>query len=122
MKAYELLTDLKKHMGRDWSPVNVPYHINQVEEALRELEELRGEIEVECVEHLRIQQNTEVVFVTRIEDLQSQLEALRKRDKLSMSVIPCSMLDGDCCGCLYMTDDGNIRCNECGDLFDIVRA
>ncbi len=35
---------------------------------------LKAELETEAIEHNRIQQNTEVVFVTRIETLEAELD------------------------------------------------
>ena len=43
----------------------------------QEYDKLQAELETEATEHLRIQQNTELVFVTRIEQLQAELDTLR---------------------------------------------
>ena len=54
----------------------------------------------------------------KIKALQSQLDKVKR---ISNSCVPCSAIDGDCCGVIYWTDDGKFLCNECGREFNIDR-
>ena len=38
---------------------------------------------------------------------------------ISNSCLPCSAINGDCCGVLYWADGGKSLCNECGREFDV---
>ncbi len=47
--------------------------------ACKEIEQLEAEIETEAIEHLHIQQNTEVAFVSRIEQLETKNKKLERK-------------------------------------------
>lgn len=38
---------------------------------------------------------------------------------IDISCLPHNMIEGDCCGCLYVTCSGEIMCNECGKFFEV---
>ena len=54
----------------------------------------------------------------KVDDLQAQLNKVKR---ISNSCVPCSAIDGDCCGVIYWTDEGKFLCNECGREFNIDR-
>ena len=55
-----------------------------------------------------------------IKQLTAELDKHRNQ-RISNSCVPCSAINGDCCGVIYWSDDGKFLCNECEREFNIDR-
>jgi len=73
MKALEILKGFVKDCDGD--VLGLARNVYEV--AIAELEQLQAELETEAIEHLHIQQNTEIAFVARIEQLEAENERLK---------------------------------------------
>ncbi len=87
-------------------------------------------------EHYLVSCGVRLQILTKVVQLQAELKKLNdfnkatglcpghvktdeKLKRISDSCISCMYLGGDCCGTLYWTDDGKIKCNECGREFNL---